>query len=123
MPFAAGNCPLFDYPGNHQLQILQDWVAVAITDSDLLVGAVLLATCRFILRSNPDNLVVSTLAIQYQQNSLHALRQSLANDSTPITPLAIGKALALMVDAVSTISRCGRVYRPVVNSQTLCRQV
>lgn len=66
----------------------------------MLVGAVLLGTCRFILRSQPDNAIVFRLAMQYQQSSLQALMQTLDGDATRVSALAVAKAIALVVDAV-----------------------
>jgi hypothetical protein len=73
----------------------------ALTDSALLVGAPLLGACRVILTTQPDNMIVSQLAVQYQQKSIQALIQSLANSATRVTPLTVARAVTLVVDAVS----------------------
>ncbi|KAL3484062.1 hypothetical protein BJX62DRAFT_60909 [Aspergillus germanicus] len=56
VPKTTGHCSLFDYPGDHKTQLLHEWFGLAVADDTLMVAAVLLSTCRYILQfQQPDN--------------------------------------------------------------------
>lgn len=80
---------------------MQDWVGLAMTDDALLTGAVLLSTCRYMLRERPDNQIVSQLAMSYQHDSIRALRKSLVNQSLAANRLTVAEAVALVIDSVT----------------------
>ncbi|KAI0447480.1 hypothetical protein F4803DRAFT_574686 [Xylaria telfairii] len=101
VPFTIGHCGLFDYPGDHKTQLLREWVGLAITDDALMIAAVLLSTCRYILHVQPGNLIFVQLALQYKQICLGTLRQEMSNTSTPVNTMTVAKALALAVDEVT----------------------
>lgn len=102
VPFTLGHCGLFDYPGDHRTELLREWVGLAITDDALMTAAVLLSTCRYIVRLDPGNIVFVQLALQYKQICLQTLRREMNNASTPFTTITVAKALALAVDEVIT---------------------
>ncbi|KAK0716090.1 hypothetical protein B0H67DRAFT_645758 [Lasiosphaeris hirsuta] len=102
VPFTVGHCGLFDHPGDHKTQLLREWVGLAITDDALMVGAILLSTCRYILHAQPGNLAVMQLALQYKQICLQTLRQEMDDASAPVNIMTIAKALALAVDEVTS---------------------
>ncbi|KAL2849805.1 hypothetical protein BJX68DRAFT_237816, partial [Aspergillus pseudodeflectus] len=108
VPLTTGHCSLFDYPGDHKTQLLREWVGLAVADDTLMVAAVLLSTCRYILQfQQPDNLVFARLALQYKQICLHTLRQEVVNMSidncsaAPVSTMTVAKALALALDEVA----------------------
>ncbi|KAK3313648.1 hypothetical protein B0H66DRAFT_357662 [Apodospora peruviana] len=100
VPFTIGHCGLFDHPGDHKTQLLQEWVGLAITDDALMIAAILLSTCRYILQFQPGNLGIAKLALQYKQICLQTLRQEMSNISAPVSIMTVAKALALAVDEV-----------------------
>ncbi|KAK0701155.1 hypothetical protein B0T21DRAFT_379285 [Apiosordaria backusii] len=100
VPFTVGHCGLFDNPGDHKTQLLREWIGLAITDNALMIAAVLLSTCRYILQVQPRNLLFAHLALQYKQVCLQTLRQEMSNTSAPINIMTVAKALALAVDEV-----------------------
>jgi hypothetical protein len=100
VPFTIGHCGLFDYPGDHKTQLLREWVGLAITDNALMIAAILLSTCRYILQVQPGNLVFVQLALQYKQICLQTLRQEMSATSAPVNLMTVAKALALAVDEV-----------------------
>ena len=100
VPFTVGHCGLFDHPGDHKSQLLREWVGLAITDDVLMIAAILLSTCRFILQVQPGNLIIVQLALQYKQICLQTLRQEMDNTSAPVNIMTVAKALALAVDEV-----------------------
>ncbi|TGJ79593.1 hypothetical protein E0Z10_g9167 [Xylaria hypoxylon] len=101
VPFTIGHCGLFDYPGDHKTQLLREWVGLAITDDVLMIAAILLSTCRYILQVQPGNLIFVQLALQYKQICLQALYQEMNNTSAPVNIMTVAKALALAVDEVT----------------------
>ncbi|KAL4884467.1 hypothetical protein BJY04DRAFT_215434 [Aspergillus karnatakaensis] len=101
VPLTTGHCGLFDYPGDHKAQLLRGWVGLAVADSTLMVAAVLLSTCRYILQLQPGNLVFLRLALQYKQICLETLRQEVNNRSAPVNTMTVAKALALALDEVA----------------------
>jgi hypothetical protein len=101
---------------------MQDWVGPALTDSALLVSVILLGACRTILRAQPDNTIVSRLAMQYEQSSIQSLIQSLSDVSLQASPLAIAKAVALVVDAVSQYTSPGTHVASIANDITNFRR-
>ncbi|KAI1365928.1 hypothetical protein F5Y08DRAFT_327673 [Xylaria arbuscula] len=102
VPLTVGHCGLFDYPGDHKAQLLREWVALAITDDALMVAAILLGTCRYILRAQPDNnTVFLQLALQYKQTCLRTLRHEMSHVSAPINIMTVAKAIALALDEVT----------------------
>ncbi|KAL5335543.1 hypothetical protein BJX70DRAFT_401447 [Aspergillus crustosus] len=101
IPLTTGHCNLFDYPGDHQTQLLREWVGLAVADDTLMVAAVLLSTCRYILQAQPDNILFVRLALQYKQICLRALRQEVNCRSAPVNNMTIAKALALALDEVA----------------------
>ncbi|KAF5013415.1 hypothetical protein FDECE_603 [Fusarium decemcellulare] len=100
VPHSAMHCALFDYPGDHLGQIMQDWVGLAITDKDLLDAAILLSACRDIVRSKPDDLILTQMALHYKQRGLETLRHALGGVSSRVSVLTIARALALAFDEV-----------------------
>ncbi|KAH6855509.1 hypothetical protein B0I37DRAFT_365060 [Chaetomium sp. MPI-CAGE-AT-0009] len=101
VPFTVGHCGLFDHPGDHKTQLLREWVGLAITDDTLMIAAILLSTCRYILRFQPGNLILVRLALQYKQICLQTLLQEMSNTSTPVNILTVAKAIALALDEVT----------------------
>ncbi|KAI0967669.1 hypothetical protein F4678DRAFT_445144 [Xylaria arbuscula] len=101
VPLIIGHCGIFDYPGDHRTQLLREWVGLAITDDTLMIAAVLLGTCRYILQLQPDNLIFVHLALQYKQVCIQTLRQEISNTSVPVNVMTVAKALALAVDEVT----------------------
>ncbi|KAI1746711.1 hypothetical protein F4782DRAFT_41216 [Xylaria castorea] len=101
VPFTIGHCGLFDYPGDHKTQLLREWVGLAITDDTLMIAAILLSTCRYILQVQPGNLIFVQLALKYKQICLQTLRQEMSNTSAPVNIMTVAKALALAVDEVT----------------------
>lgn len=108
MPFTLGHCDLFNRPGDDKTQLLREWVGLAITDNAVMVAAVLLSTCRYILKVHqPGNHVFVQLALQYKQMCLQTLRQEMSNLSaaaSPVGVMTVAKALALALDEVSVFS-------------------
>lgn len=100
MPYSIGHCGLFDIPGDHQSQMLREWVGLAITDDALMVAAILLSTCRYILYRRPDDPVFRRMALQYKQICLHTLRLEIGSKSSHVNATTVAKALALAVDEV-----------------------
>jgi len=101
VPFSVGHCGLFNQPGDHRTQMLREWVGLAITDDALMVAAVLLTTCRYILQNQPDHPVFTRMALQYKQICLRTLRQEISTKSSPINVMTVAKAVALAIDEVS----------------------
>lgn len=97
VPHSAVHCGLFDYKGDHLQRILRDWVGLAITNKDFLETGVLLSACQNLLRSNPGDLVLTRMALQYKQRGLQTLRQAL---SEPVRILTVALALSLALDEV-----------------------
>lgn len=98
-----GHCGLFDRPEDSETLLLRDWVGLAVTDSVLMIAAILLSTCRYILQVQPDNIIFVQLALQYKQICLQALRQEITKTSAPIGIVTVAKALALAVDEVRSV--------------------
>ncbi|KAH6635879.1 hypothetical protein F5144DRAFT_565710 [Chaetomium tenue] len=101
VPFTVGHCGLFNRPGDQKTELLRDWVGLAVADDTVMVAAVLLSTCRYILQAQPDNLVIVQLALQYKQICLEKLRQEMSNTSAPVNTLTVAKSLALVLDEVT----------------------
>ena len=100
MPRSIGHCGLFDDPGDHQRQMLREWVGLAITDDALMVAAILLSTCRYILLDQPDHPIFTRIALQYKQICLCTLRQEIGRQSFHVEAMTVAKALALAIDEV-----------------------
>ena len=100
MPFSIGHCGLFDYPGDHQAQMLREWVGLAITDDALMAAGVLLSTCRYILLDRPNHPIFTCMALQYKRMCLRTLRREISSKSSPIKATTVAKALALAIDEV-----------------------
>jgi hypothetical protein len=100
VPFTISHCGLFDRPGDHETQLLGEWVSLAITDDALMAAAILLSTCRYLLRVQPGNLIIAQLALQYKHRCLRTLRHEMNNLSAPISAMTVAKALALALDEV-----------------------
>ena len=100
MPFSIGHCGLFDYPGDHQAQMLREWVGLAITDDALMAAGVLLSTCRFILLDRPDHPIFTRMVLEYKWTCLRTLREEISSKSNPIKTTTVAKALALAIDEV-----------------------
>jgi len=81
--------------------MLREWVGLAITDHALMVAAVFLSTCRYILRTQPHHLVFTRMALQYKQICLHTLREEVSTESPAINAMSVAKAVALAIDEVS----------------------
>jgi hypothetical protein len=92
---------LFNYPGDHEEQVLGDWVGLAITNKDLLDSAVLLGACRSMLRSKPDDHNLARLALLYKQRGLESLRRALSGTTPIINVLTVAMSLAWAFDEVS----------------------
>lgn len=88
--------------------MLREWVGLAITDDALMTAAVLLSTCRYILRERPNDPTFSRMALQYKQICLRTLRQEVDNISSTVTVMTVAKALALAVDDVRPFNFQGR---------------
>ncbi|KAL2820657.1 hypothetical protein BJX63DRAFT_379851 [Aspergillus granulosus] len=101
VPLTTGHCGLFDHPGDHNTQLLREWVGLAVADDTLMVAAILLSTCRYILQVQPGNLIFVRLALQYKQICLQTLRQEVNNRSAPVNAMTVAKALALALDEVT----------------------
>jgi len=80
--------------------MLREWVGLAITDDALMSAAVLLSTCRYILRDRPDDPIFIRMALQYKQICLRTLRREVDGISSPVTVMTVAKALALAIDDV-----------------------
>ncbi|KAI1302209.1 hypothetical protein F5Y03DRAFT_362042 [Xylaria venustula] len=101
VPCTIGHCGIFDYPGDHKTQLLREWVGLAITDDAFMIAAILLSTCRYILRGQPGNLIFVQLALQYKQVCIETLRQEISNTSVSVNTMTVAKAIALALDEVS----------------------
>lgn len=104
VPFTVGHCGLFDDPGDSKTQLLREWVGLAIADDALMIAAVLLSTCRYILQTQPGNRIFVQLALQYKQICLETLRREMSNASAPVSIMTVAKALALALDEVIPFS-------------------
>ncbi|EPE26569.1 hypothetical protein GLAREA_02482 [Glarea lozoyensis ATCC 20868] len=102
VPFSIGHCSLFDYPGDHQAQMLRDWVGLAIADDTLMVVAVLLSSCRYILQDQPDHPVFTRMALQYKQICLRTLLYQIRAESSSINAMTVAKVVALAIDEVQS---------------------
>jgi hypothetical protein len=100
VPYMLGHCGLFEDPGDHRTQLLREWVSLAITDDALMVAAVLLSTCRYILLDQPDHPVFTRMALQYKQICLRTLREEIDTASSSINAMTVAKAVALALDEV-----------------------
>ncbi|KAK0619567.1 hypothetical protein B0T14DRAFT_603342 [Immersiella caudata] len=101
VPVTLSHCRLFDRPGDHEAQLLREWLGLAVTDDILMAAAVLLSTCRFILRFQPGNSVFVQLALQYKHVSLQTLRRDMLVSGTsgaPVGVMTVARALALALD-------------------------
>jgi len=103
VPYSVGHCGLFDHPGDHRTQMLREWVGLAITDDALMVAAILLSTCRYILLDHPDHPVFTRMVLRYKQICLRTLRQEISTKSSPINAMTVAKAVALAIDEVSLL--------------------
>jgi hypothetical protein len=83
--------------------MLREWVGLAITDDSLMVAAVLLSTCRYILLDQPDHPAFTRMALQYKQICLRTLRQEIDTNSFQIDAMTVAKAVALAIDEVSLL--------------------
>lgn len=84
--------------------MLREWVGLAITDGALMAAAVLLSTCRYILKDKPDDTNFTRMALQYKQICLRTLRREVDGISSPISVTTVAKALALAVDDVRLLN-------------------
>lgn len=101
VPFTIGHCGLFDYPGDHEKKLLREWVALAITDHAFMTAAILLGSCRHILKDQPHNPTFTRMALHYRQVCLHTLRQEVDGmSSSSVSSMTVAKAIALAVDVV-----------------------
>jgi hypothetical protein len=107
VPYSIGHCGLFNSPGDHRTQMLREWVGLAITDDGLMVAAVLLSTCRYILRDQSDHPVFTRMALQYKQICLRTLRQEIGTKPSSINAMTVAKAVALAIDEVSLLNAQG----------------
>lgn len=103
VPYSVGHCGLFENPGDHRSEMLREWVGLAITDDALMVAAVLLSTCRYILLDQPDHPVFARMALQYKQICLRTLRQEISTKPSIINAMTVAKAVALAIDEVSLL--------------------
>lgn len=85
---------------------------MAVTDNVLMIAAVLLSSCRYILRDQPGSPVFSQMALEYRQECLRALRREIA-ETSPLTALTVAKAIALAIDEVSLLRRQQVLIRPL----------
>ncbi|KAL5351898.1 hypothetical protein ACLOAV_003760 [Pseudogymnoascus australis] len=102
VPYSVGHCGLFENPGDHRSEMLREWVGLAITDDALMVAAVLLSTCRYILLDQPDHPVFARMALQYKQICLRTLRQEISTKPSIINAMTVAKAVALAIDEVNS---------------------
>lgn len=104
MPFSIGHCKLFNGPGDHRAQMLQEWVGLAITDDAFMAAGILLSTCRYILARHPNRLVFTTMLLQYKSTCIEALRHEVSDNLSQIKVTTVAKALALAIDEVRLLS-------------------
>lgn len=101
VPLFYTHCP--SYNGNiksvDQSEVLQDWVGLATTDSDLL-NAIFLGACRDILLRRSHDQHLMQKALKYKQHCLEVLRKALAPPSK-MNNLTVAKAIAMVLDDVS----------------------
>lgn len=97
MPSGVTHCGLFGSKQDHLQALLRDWIGLGVADRDFLDAGVLLSACQTILRNNPDDPVLTSMALQYKQNGLRSLREALGG---PVNALTVALALAMAMDEV-----------------------
>ncbi|CAG9996122.1 unnamed protein product [Clonostachys byssicola] len=102
MPYSIGHCRLFDHAGDHQNQMLRDWVGLAINDDIFMTAAILLSTCRYVLHNRPGDPFFMRMVLCYQQISLRSLRSEIESTPTGINAMSVAKALALAIDEMNS---------------------
>lgn len=100
MPYSIGHCDLFSHNGDHREQMLREWVGLAITDEAFMTVAILLSSCRYILRNRPGDPFFTQVALRYKQISLRSLRLEIESKPATVNVTSVAKALALAVDEV-----------------------
>ncbi|KAH8174422.1 hypothetical protein LIA77_05841 [Sarocladium implicatum] len=102
MPSAIGHCGLYlSDTEQGRIEILKEWVSLAVGDPTFMVLAILLKTCRYILRTRPDDPVIKQMILHYKQICLQAVRDELQRPSYQVTLLSIAKSLAFAIDEVT----------------------
>ncbi|KAH7139636.1 hypothetical protein B0J13DRAFT_504888 [Dactylonectria estremocensis] len=118
VPLFYTHCP--SYNGNiksvDQSEVLQDWVGLATTDSDLL-NAIFLGACRDILLRRSHDQHLMQKALKYKQHCLEVLRKALAPPSK-MNNLTVAKAIAMVLDDILSASDEDRreIYKSVETS-------
>ena len=100
MPHHIGHCKLFTTKGDHYKQMLQEWVALAVADDAFMTVAILLSTCRYMLRIQPSDPFFTQMALRYKETCLHRLRSEIERNSSFVSVMSVAKALALAIDGV-----------------------
>lgn len=119
MPAAIGHCGLWTDFGDYQQEVLREWVSLAVSDPIFMTVAILLKTCRYILRNRPGDPVLTQRVLQYKQICLYSLRTELESTSYRVTNLTVAKALAFTIDEVSVCHFLATAESPNVS----CLQV
>lgn len=104
LPYSIGHCRLFDFAGDHQNQMLLEWVGLAVNDDIFMTVAILLSTCRYILHARPGDPFFTRMVLCYQQISLRSLRLEIESTPTCINAMSVAKALALAIDEVRLLN-------------------
>lgn len=104
MPCSIGHCDLFSRSEDHQSQLLQEWVGLAIADGIFMTVAILLSTCRYVLHDCPGDPFFMRMALRYKQICLHSLRLEIENKPSCVNAMSVAKALALAIDEVRPLS-------------------
>ncbi|VUC30673.1 unnamed protein product [Clonostachys rosea] len=102
MPYSIGHCGLFDYDGDHQSQMLREWVGLAINDEIFMTVAILLSTCRYVLQGRPGDPFFTRMVLCYKQICLRALRLEIESKPICVNAMSVAKALALAIDEVNS---------------------
>ncbi|KAJ4248762.1 hypothetical protein NW762_012600 [Fusarium torreyae] len=114
VPYSIGHCGLFDHGGDYRDQMLREWVNLAIADDTFMTVAILLSTCRYILKSQPGDQSYTQMALWYKQRCLHSMRLEIESKPPFVSVMTVAKALALMIDEVRLFrvaAHCPRTSR------------
>ncbi|CAH0035307.1 unnamed protein product [Clonostachys rhizophaga] len=102
MPYSIGHCGLFDYDGDHQSQMLREWVGLAVNDDIFMTVAILLSTCRYVLHDRPSDPTYMRMVLCYKQICLRSLRLEIESTPICVNAMSVAKALALAIDEVNS---------------------
>ncbi|KAF4968000.1 hypothetical protein FSARC_4561 [Fusarium sarcochroum] len=101
VPYSIGHCGLFDHGGDYREQMLREWVGLAVADDTFMTVAILLSTCRYILKSRPDDQAYRRMALWYKHICLQSMRLEIESKPPFVSAITVAKALALMIDEVN----------------------